>query len=113
VYKHDHFKSNDHLKNYKNCIELKQKQIIAKLCMATSFQNKTLHVVLSQLLVSICLFCSHFSLRLWNIHRPLAVAEPRSIMRKEKITGEANNFLIGKNPQRQSDMKLREAHKGV
>jgi hypothetical protein len=113
VYKHDHFKSNDHLKNYKNYIELKQKQIIAKLCMATSFQNKTLHVALSQLLVSICLYCSHFSLRHWNIHRPSTVAEPRSIMRKKKITGEANNFLIETNPQRQLDMKLREAHKCV
>jgi hypothetical protein len=92
VYKHDH------LKNYKNCIELKQKQIIVKLCMATSFQNKTLYVALFQLLVSIFLFCSHFSLRLWNIHGPLAVVEPRSIIRKEKIIGEANNFLIGTNP---------------
>jgi hypothetical protein len=86
---------------------------MAKLCMATSFRNKTLYVVLSQLLVSIFFFCSHFSLHLWNIHGPLAVAELRSIMQKEKITGETNNFLIGTNPQRQSDMKLREAHKGV
>jgi hypothetical protein len=92
---------------------MKQKEIIVKLCMATSFRNKTLHVVLSQLLISIFLFCSHFSLHLWNIQRTLAVAEIRSIMRKEKITGETNNFLIGTNPQRQSDMKLREAHKGV
>jgi hypothetical protein len=81
--------------------------------MATSFRNKTLHVVLSQLLVSIILFCSHFYLHLWNIHGPLAVAELRLIMRKEKITGETNNFMIGTNLQRQSDMKLREAHKGV
>jgi hypothetical protein len=73
-----------------------------------------LHVVLSQLLTSICLFGSHFSLHLLNIqYGLLAVAEPRSIIRKEKIIGEANNFLIGTNPQRQSDMKLREAHKGV
>ena len=68
---------------------------LQNLVMATSFQNKTMHVVLFQLLVSICLFCSHFSLRLWNIHGSLAVAESRSIIRKEKITSETNNFLIG------------------
>jgi hypothetical protein len=73
-----------------------------------------LHVVLSQLFASICLFGSHFSLHLLNIqYGPLAVVEPISIIRKEKIIGEANNFLIGTNPQRQSDMKLRKAHKGV